>query len=61
MPGGFSTAKEKPIVTSPPPPLLGAAGGIEGNAGLDDFVDGLVMEPPRESPAPTPVAEGAHP
>ena len=42
---------------SPPLPLLGAAGG----AGLDDHVDGPIMEPPQESPAPAPVAEGARP
>ena len=48
-------------MTSPPLPLLGAAGGTEGSAGLDDHVDGPIMEQLRESPAPTPVAEGARP
>ena len=61
MPGGSSTAKEEPAKTSSPLPLLGAAGSAEGGAGKDDHVDGPVMEPPRVSPAPTPVAEGAHP
>ena len=46
---------------SSPPPLLGAVGGAEGGAGKDDHIDGPVMEPPRVSPAPAPVAEGAHP
>ena len=61
MPGRSSAVKEKPVTMSTPPPLLGAAGGAEGGASLDDCVDGLFTEPPRESPAPTPVAEGARP
>ena len=61
MPGGSSTAKEEPTKMSSPPPLLGAAGGAERGTGEDDHVDGPVMEPPRVSPAPAPVAEGARP
>ena len=61
MPGGSSAAKEEPAKTSSPPPLLGAAGGAKGSVGRDDHVDGPVMEPPRVSPAPAPVAEGACP
>ena len=61
MPGGSSTARETPAKTSSPPPLLGAVGGAEGGARLDDHADGPVMVPPRESPAPASVAEGAHP
>ena len=57
MPGGSSAAKEEPAKTSSPLPLLGAVGGT----GKDDHVDSPVMEPPRVLPAPTPVAEGAHP
>ena len=57
MPGGSSAAKEEPTKVSSPPPLLGAA----GSTGKDDHIDGPVMEPPRVSPAPTPVAEGARP
>ena len=60
MPGGSSAAKEEPTKMSSPPPLLGAVGSTEGSAGKDDHVDGPVMEPPRVSPAPAPVAEGAH-
>ena len=56
MPGGSSAAKEEPAKANPPPPLLGALG-----AGPDDHADGPVMGPPRVSPAPTPVAEGACP
>ena len=61
MPGGSSAAKEEPTKMSSPPPLLGAAGGAEGGTGKDDHIDGPVMEPPQVSPAPAPVAEGAHP
>ena len=57
MPGRSSAAKEEPAKTSSPPPLLGAVGGT----GEEDHIDGPVMEPPQVSPAPTPVAEGAHP
>ena len=52
MPGRSSAVKEEPAKASSPLPLLGAAGG----AGKDDHIDGLVMEPPRVSPAPAPGA-----
>ena len=61
MPGGSSPVKEEPAKTSSPPPLLGAAGSTEGGTGKDDHIDGPVIEPLRVSPAPAPVAEGAHP
>ena len=61
MPGRSSAAKEEPAKASSPPPLLGAAGGTEGGTGKDDHIEGPVMEPPRVSPAPAPVAEGACP
>ena len=61
MPGGSSAAKEEPAKMSSPPPLLGAAGSAEGSAGEDDHIDGPAMEPLQVSPAPAPVAEGAHP
>ena len=61
MPGKSSAVKEEPTKASPPPPLLGAMGGTEGSAGLDDHIIGPVMGPPTVSPAPAPVAEGAHP
>ena len=57
MPGGSSAAKEEPAKTSSPLPLLGAA----GSASKDDHIDSPLMEPPRVSPAPTLVAEGARP
>ena len=57
MPGGSSTAKEEPVKAGSPPSLLGAAGGT----GQDDHIVGPVMGPPTVSPAPTPIAEGAHP
>ena len=59
MPGGSSAAKEEPTKTSSPLPLLGPVGGAEGSAGQDDHIDSPVMEPPRVSAAPAPVAEGA--
>ena len=61
MPGRSTTAKEEPTKTSYPPPLLGAVGSAEGCADKDNHIDGPVMEPPRVSPAPAPVAEGARP
>ena len=45
MPGGSSAVKEEPAKVSPPPPLLGAMGGTEGGAGLDDHIVGPVMGP----------------
>ena len=57
MPGGSSAAKEEPAKASSPLPLLGAVGGT----GKDDHIDSPVMEPPRVSPAPAPVAEGVCP
>ena len=56
MPGGSSAVKKEPAKTSSPLPLLGAA----GSTSKDDHIDGPVMEPPQVSPAPAPVAEGAH-
>ena len=61
MPGGSSAAKEEPAKTSSPLPLLGAVGSAKGDTSKDDHIDGPVMEPPQVSPAPAPVAEGAHP
>ena len=61
MPGGSSAVKEEPTKASPPLPLLGAMGGTEGGAGLDDHIVGPIMGPLTASPAPTPVAEGARP
>ena len=61
IPGGSSTAKEEPAKISSPSPLLGAVGGAEGSTGEDDYDDSPVMEPPRVSPAPAPVSEGARP
>ena len=46
MPGRSSTVKEEPTNTSSPLPLLGVAGGAEGDAGKDNHVDGPIMEPP---------------
>ena len=61
MPGGSSTAKEEPAKAGSPLSLLRAAGGAEGSAGQDDHIISPIMEPPTVSPAPAPVAEGAHP
>ena len=61
MPGRSSAVKEEPAKASPPPPLLGAVGGAEGSTSQDDHVVSPVMGPLTVSPAPTPVAEGAHP
>ena len=57
MSGGSSTANEEPTKAGSPLSLLGAAGG----AGQDDHIIGPVMGSPTVSPAPTPIAEGAHP
>ena len=46
MPGRSSAAKEEPVKTSSPLPLLGAVGGAECGTGEDDHIDGPVMEPP---------------
>ena len=59
MPGRSSTVKEEPAKVGSPPSLLGAAGGAEGSASQDDYINGPVMGPPTVSPAP--VAEGARP
>ena len=61
MPGRSSAVKEEPTKGSPPTPLLGATGGIEGSASLDDHIVGPVMGPLTVLPAPAPVAEGERP
>ena len=47
--------------TGTPAPLLGAAGGVEGDVGRDDHIDSPEAGHPRGSPATTPVAEGVRP
>ena len=61
MPGGSSAAKGEPVKLGTPVPLPGAAGGVEGGAGEDDYVDRPESGHPRVSPATAPVAEGACP